>query len=311
MEKETMNLKYTLENIKADKKAYENFQKAQTVEEVYKICKEYGYEGTYEKLVKEVTDLMSMNLQNVSMSDLEKVAGGKLEAKKGIAGALSALSLMNGMVPLSGAAEVKQKTVNESGSVLNKVDKQTVGVALGAFTAGALIRELFSKFSSAPANKEILTEESFFTEDGKDVFRKINAFRNYLKSNKNLIEKFPLAQLNGKDTHQFMLFWYSNGLYMKDQEMTNLFMNVISSVSKFVKAQFNRNLICEDIHACTMCADSSMCYSFFGNFNRLAGWINDIIYEQFDLQTINRKKRYDAITLSDYLYQMTYIDFYK
>lgn len=222
-----IDLKKTLENIKADKKAYENFQKLQTLEEVYNICKKYGYKGTYENLIKNIKELLSMNLKSLSTNDLDKVGGGKLDVKKGIAGVFSSLSIINGIMPLSRAVVDNPKSVNEKStlnqtvtSILNKVDKNAVEIGVGGVAIGAILMKFYDAVK--PRN----TPE-FVTQEAKEIVDEIKQFRievnNQWRSRNDCFDEGGLAKFPIKFNY-----------FGERSEVTRLTNSIIQKVKSFI-----------------------------------------------------------------------------
>jgi len=143
MNERARNLKLILKSIIADKEECKEFEKIKTIPEAYDKCKAKGYKGGMEEFV---SDLMSLELLPQEIvkkleEELNEVAGGKLDAKKGIASILSGLTVMSSGGVNINATQVapKKATVSsKKNSLINKLDKKAASIGTSLLTAGAV-----------------------------------------------------------------------------------------------------------------------------------------------------------------------------
>ncbi len=112
---ETRGFDEILEMIKSDEEALSKFLKEDDVNEIYKTFREYGYSGTIEDIQNEILGKLHSD-SILSEEQLSDIAGGKMDFKKGIAGAMSALALMGTVMPSTGAASPTKSQPNKVSS---------------------------------------------------------------------------------------------------------------------------------------------------------------------------------------------------
>ena len=231
MEKNITCLLNSLERIKLDKTAYESFQEAENVEKVYDICKKYGYDGTYEDMVEDVKYLISTELKNISEDSLKEVAGGKIGVKKGVAATLSALSVMSGAMPSSGAVETQKQVKQQSGifnSILNKV---------GGLAIGAILVKIYDHLKAKPEpDKPVVTQPEpdksgvlLYTSEAQEVFEAIKDFRNYVIEKPDLRETLVGESFVKEPCTDDMLINLTNEIIRR----ANIFLKKITSEHNF------------------------------------------------------------------------------
>lgn len=96
------NLKLTILDIISKEKDLNKFESLNNEEHIYEICKEYGYEETYEVFIKELNNMLKELAEEMEEdeSKLSKVSGGSFKSSRKIAsGILSLLTLTNSGFP--------------------------------------------------------------------------------------------------------------------------------------------------------------------------------------------------------------------
>lgn len=249
-----------LEKIKLDEETLNKFLKTDDVNEIYEICKEYGYSGTFEEIQNEILNKLKDNSSLLDENELSNIAGGKMSFKKELAAVMSTLTLMGTVMPSSSAVDVNKRVSNKTTVTRNSPTEPSTlekikywgskGMEKVKDTTSNVMNKAKDTAIKASENKKLMAAAKYggmtlggaviiggtalgihhslrkneglstYTEEGRQVFEALSLFANYVLRN-------------------FDKFYDANGsLIKRDEQADQLSITFLNSWNNFAKKYY-------------------------------------------------------------------------
>jgi len=234
------NLQFTILNIISKEKDLSEFQSLNNEEDIYEICREYGYEETYEVFIEELNSMLKELTEEMeeAESKLNKVSGGSSKTSRKIASSmLSFLTVMGSGLPgakaidssaitkkLSNASEkCKSWWKNASGK-----EKSTV-LGLG----GSAVLTLGAGLVVAASKSGVFNPKGHFLKELEIVRNQLSNCRFSFQNTENVLKIFQGA----KNRLDKIIPELDKNIF-KDKELSRI--NSMNDLEKFLNSVIER-----------------------------------------------------------------------